>query len=163
MLLKEWLQFRTASVKRRLQFRLSKILDRLHILDGLLVAYLNIEEVIKVIRKEDKPKPSLIRKFKISERQAEAILELKLRQLAKLEEVKIKAEQKELSEERKAVELLLKSSVRLKTLIKKEIKAEVEKFGDERRTPIVERSESKAFTETESVSYTHLRAHETLR
>ena len=149
MLLKEWLQFRTASVKRRLQFRLSKILDRLHILDGLLVAYLNIEEVIKVIRKEDKPKPSLIRKFKISERQAEAILELKLRQLAKLEEVKIKAEQKELSEERKAVELLLKSSVRLKTLIKKEIKAEVEKFGDERRTPIVERSESKAFTETE--------------
>ena len=91
MLLKEWLQFRTVSVKRRLQFRLSKILNRLHILDGLLVAYLNIEEVIKVIRKEDKPKPSLIKKFKISELQAEAILELKLRQLAKLEEVKIKA------------------------------------------------------------------------
>ena len=149
VLLKEWLQFRTTSVERRLQFRLDKIFDRLHILDGLLIAYLNIEEVIKVIRKEGKPKPSLIKKFKISERQAEAILELKLRQLGKLEEVKIKAEQKELNQERKALELLLSSSARLKTFIKKEIKAEVERFGDERRTEIVERSEAKAFSETQ--------------
>jgi topoisomerase-4 subunit A len=149
VLLKEWLQFRITSVERRLQFRLDKIHDRLHILDGLLVAYLNIEEVIKIIRKEDKPKPSLIKKFKISERQAEAILELKLRQLAKLEEVKIKAEQKELDQERKALELLLSSSARLKTFIKKEIKADAEKFGDERRTEIVERSDAKAFSETQ--------------
>jgi len=149
VLLKEWLQFRITSVERRLQFRLDKIHDRLHILDGLLVAYLNIEEVIKIIRNEDKPKPSLIKKFKISERQAEAILELKLRQLAKLEEVKIKAEQKELDQERKALELLLSSSARLKTFIKKEIKADAEIFGDERRTEIVERSEAKAFSETQ--------------
>lgn len=151
-LLKEWLQFRTETVKRRLKFRLDKILDRLHILDGLLVAFLNIDEVIKIVRKEDKPKPALIKKFKISDRQAEAILELKLRQLAKLEEIKIKAEQKELSEERKTLEQLLKSSTRLKTFIKKEIKADAEKFGDPRRTPIVVREESKAFSETELIS-----------
>lgn len=151
-LLKEWLQFRTETVRRRLQFRLDKILDRLHILDGLLIAYLNIDEVIKIVRKEDKPKPALIRKFKISERQAEAILELKLRQLAKLEEIKIKAEQKELSTERKTLEQLLGSATRLKTLIKKEIKDDAEKFGDPRRTPIVEREESKAFSETELIS-----------
>lgn len=151
-LLKEWLQFRTETVRRRLQFRLDKILDRLHILDGLLIAYLNIDEVIKIVRKEDKPKPALIKKFKISERQAEAILELKLRQLAKLEEIKIKAEQKELSTERKTLEQLLGSATRLKTLIKKEIKDDAEKFGDPRRTPIVEREESKAFSETELIS-----------
>ena len=100
-LLKEWLQFRTETVKRRLQFRLDKILDRLHILEGLLIAFLNIDEVIAIIRAEDKPKPVLMKCFKISDRQAEAILELKLRQLAKLEEIKIKTEQDELSEERK--------------------------------------------------------------
>lgn len=151
-LLKEWLQFRTATVTRRLQFRLDKILDRLHLLDGLLIAYLNIDEVIKIVRKEDKPKPALIKKFKISERQAEAILELKLRQLAKLEEIKIKAEQKELSTERKTLEQLLGSATRLKTLIKNEIKEDAEKFGDPRRTPIVMREESKAFSETELIS-----------
>ena len=106
-LLKEWLQFRTVTVKRRLQFRLDKILDRLHILDGLLVAYLNIDEVIKIIRKEDKPKPALIKKFKISERQADAILDLRLRQLAKLDEVKIRAEMYEFITVRKALEHLL--------------------------------------------------------
>ena len=151
-LLKEWLQFRTVTVRRRLQYRLDKILDRLHILDGLLIAFLNIDEIIKIVRKEDKPKPALIKKFKITERQAEAILELKLRQLAKLEEIKIKAEQKELSAERKTLEQLLKSASRLKTFIKKEIQADAEKFGDARRAKIVERDEAKAFSETELIS-----------
>lgn len=151
-LLKEWLQFRTETVRRRLQFRLDKILDRLHILDGLLIAFLNIDEVIKIIRQEDKPKPALMKRFKISERQAEAILELRLRQLAKLEEIKIRAEQKELSEERKTIEQLLKSATRLKTFIKNEIKADAEKFGDKRRSQLVEREESKAFSETELMS-----------
>lgn len=148
-LLKEWLQFRTVTVRRRLQHRLDKIVDRLHILDGLLIAFLNIDEVIKIIRKEDKPKPALMKKFKLSDRQAEAILELRLRQLAKLEEIKIKAEQKELAAERKTLEQLLKSAARLKTFIKNEIKADAEKFGDDRRSPIVEREEAKAFSETE--------------
>ncbi|MCG8412613.1 MAG: DNA topoisomerase IV subunit A [Pseudomonadales bacterium] len=151
-LLKEWLQFRTVTVRRRLQHRLDKILDRLHILDGLLIAFLNIDEVIKIIRKEDKPKQALMKKFKISERQSEAILELRLRQLAKLEEIKIKTEQKELSEERKTLEQLLKSAARLKTFIKNEIKADAEKFGDERRSKLVEREEAKAFSETELLS-----------
>lgn len=151
-LLKEWLEFRTETVRRRLQFRLDKILDRMHILEGLLVAFLNIDEVIKIVRTEDKPKPALIKKFKISDRQAEAILELKLRQLAKLEEIKITAEQKELAAERKTLEQLLKSAARLKTFIKGEIKADAEKFGDKRRTPIVEREEARAFSETELIS-----------
>ena len=151
-LLKEWIQFRTETVRRRLQFRLDKIIDRTHILDGLLIAFLNIDEVIKIIRKEDKPKPALIKKFKISDRQAEAILELKLRQLAKLEEIKITTEQKELAVERKTLEQLLSSAARLKTFIKGEIKADAEKFGDARRTPIVQREEAKAFSQTELIS-----------
>jgi topoisomerase-4 subunit A len=151
-LLKEWLQFRTETVRRRLQFRLDKIVDRMHILEGLLVAFLNIDEVIKIVRKEDKPKPALIKRFKISDRQAEAILELKLRQLAKLEEIKIVAEQKELAAERKGLEQLLSSAARLKTFIKGEIKADAEKYGDERRTPLVQREEAKAFAQTELIS-----------
>lgn len=151
-LLKEWLQFRTTTVKRRLQYRLDKILDRLHILDGLLIAFLNIDEIIKIIRKEDKPKSTLVKRFKISERQADAILDLRLRQLAKLEEIKIKAEQKELNTERKTLDALLKSAARLKTFIKNEIKADAAEFGDARRTPIVERDESKAFSQTELLS-----------
>lgn len=151
-LLKEWLQFRTETVRRRLQFRLDKIVDRMHILEGLLVAFLNIDEVIRIVRAEDKPKPALIKKFKISDRQAEAILELKLRQLAKLEEIKIVAEQKELATERKGLEQLLSSAVRLKTFIKGEIKADAEKFGDARRTPLVVREEAKAFAQTELIS-----------
>jgi topoisomerase-4 subunit A len=151
-LLKEWIQFRTTTVRRRLQYRLDKILDRLHLLDGLLIAYLNIDEIIKIVRKEEKPKPALVKKFKISERQAEAILELKLRQLAKLEEIKIKVEQKELNAERKTLEQLLNSATRLKTFIKKEIQADAERFGDERRTPIVKREEAKAYSETELLS-----------
>ena len=151
-LLKEWLQFRTVTVRRRLQFRLDKILDRLHILDGLLIAFLNIDEVIKIIRQEDKPKQALMNAFKISERQSEAILELRLRQLAKLEENKIKTEQQELSDERKTLEQLLKSATRLKTFIKNEIKTDAEKFGDARRSRLVEREEARAFSETELLS-----------
>jgi len=151
-LLKEWLQFRTVTVRRRLQFRLDKILDRLHILDGLLIAFLNIDEVIKIIRQEDKPKQALMKAFKISERQSEAILELRLRQLAKLEEIKIKTEQQELSDERKTLEQLLKSATRLKTFIKNEIKTDAEKFGDARRSTLVEREEARAFSETELLS-----------
>ena len=151
-LLKEWLKFRTSTVRRRLQYRLRHLLDRLHILDGLLIAFLNIDEVIKIIREEEYPKPALIRNFKITDLQADAILNLRLRQLAKLEEIKITAEQKELNTERKRLEQILDSSVRLKTLIKKEIKADVEEFGDKRRTVFKAREEAKAFSETELLS-----------
>ena len=139
-------------MRRRLQFRLDKIIDRLHILEGLLVAYLNIDEVIKIVRTEDKPKAALIAAFNISERQAEAILELKLRQLAKLEEIKITGEQSELAAERETIERLLGSDTRLKTFIKKEIQADADKYGDDRRTPLVARGEAKAFLATELVS-----------
>ncbi len=142
--LSDWLIFRTNTVRKRLQYRLDKVLERLHILEGLLVAYLNIDEVIRIIRTEDKPKPVLITTFKITETQAEAILELKLRHLAKLEEVKIKAEQNELSEERDGLEKILGSERRMKTLIKKEIEADVKEFGDRRRSPIVSRDAAQA-------------------
>jgi len=135
-LLKEWLQFRTQVVVNRLQFRLNKILERLHILEGLLIAYLNIDEVIAIIRREEKPKPVLIKRFKLSEIQTEAILELKLRHLAKLEEIKIKSEEESLGKERKKIELLLSSETRLKTFIKKELRVIVEEFGDNRRCQI---------------------------
>ena len=136
-LLKEWLQFRTQAVVNRLQFRLNKILERLHILEGLLVAYLNIDEIIAIIRREEKPKPVLIKRFKFSEIQTEAILELKLRHLAKLEEIKIKSEEVLLGKERKTIELLLSSETRLKTFIKKELRVIVEEFGDKRRCQII--------------------------
>jgi topoisomerase-4 subunit A len=136
-LLKEWLQFRTQIVVNRLQFRLNKILERLHILEGLSVAYLNIDEVIAIIRREEKPKPVLIKRFKLSEIQTEAILELKLRHLAKLEEIKIKGEEESLGKERKTIELLLSSETRLKTFIKKELRVIVEEFGDKRRCQII--------------------------
>ena len=151
-LLKEWLKFRTATVKRRLEYRLKQLLDRLHILDGLLIAFLNIDEVIKIIREKDKPKPALIKKFKISDFQAEAILNLRLRQLAKLEEMKIKAEQKELNAERKKIEQILDSPARLKTLIKKEVEEDAKQFGDKRRTIFKVREDAKAFSETELLS-----------
>jgi len=137
LFLKEWLQFRTQVVVNRLQFRLNKILERLHILEGLLVAYLNIDEVITIIRREEKPKPVLIKRFKLSEIQTEAILELKLRHLAKLEEIKIKGEEELLGKERKKIELLLSSETRLKTFIKKELRVIVEEFGDKRRCQII--------------------------
>jgi len=136
-LLKEWLQFRTQVVVNRLEFRLNKILERLHILEGLLVAYLNIDEVIAIIRREEKPKPVLIKRFKLSEIQTEAILELKLRHLAKLEEIKIKGEEESLGKERKTIELLLSSETRLKTFIKKELRVIIEEFGDKRRCQII--------------------------
>jgi len=151
-LLAEWIKFRRETVKRRLQHRLQIVLDRLHILDGLLVAYLNIDEVIKIIRTEDKPKPVLMKRFKLSDLQAEAILNLRLRNLAKLEEMKIKGEQDELNEERDMLEKTLKSSARLKTLIKKEILEDAEAFGDDRRTEIVEREAAQALDETQLVA-----------
>jgi len=151
-LLKEWFKFRKDTVKRRLQHRLQIVSDRLHILDGLLVAYLNIDEVIAIIRKEDEPKPVLMKKFKLSDIQAEAILNLRLRNLAKLEEMKIKGEQDELNDERDLLEKTLKSAARLKTLIKKEILEDAEAYGDDRRTAIVERDAAQALDETQLVS-----------
>ena len=151
-LLKEWLKFRKDTVTRRLQHRLQIVLDRLHILDGLLIAYLNIDEVIAIIRSEDKPKPVLMKRFKLTDVQAEAILNLRLRNLAKLEEMKIRGEQDELSEERDTLEKTLKSAARMKTLIKKEILADAEAYGDERRTLIVEREAAQALDETQLVS-----------
>ncbi|GFD74801.1 DNA topoisomerase IV subunit A [Tenacibaculum sp. KUL113] len=150
-ILSEWLQYRKETVTRRLQYRLDKVLARLHILEGLLIAFLNIDEVIDIIRTYDKPKPELMSRFGLSDKQAEAILELKLRHLAKLEEMKIKGEQDELAEERDKLQQLLGSDRRLKTLIKKEILADAEKYGDDRRSPIVERGEAKALSEKELV------------
>ncbi|HEY5654975.1 MAG TPA: DNA topoisomerase IV subunit A [Woeseiaceae bacterium] len=151
-LLAEWLQFRTATVRRRLEFRLQNVEDRLHILDGLLVAYLNIDEVIAIIREEDDPKATLIKRFKLSETQAEAILNLRLRNLAKLEEMKIRGEQDELSEERDTLQKTLGSAARLKTLIKQEILADAEDYGDERRTRLVEREAAQALDESQLIS-----------
>ena len=136
-LLKEWIKFRKQVVVNRLEYRLTKILGRLHILEGLLIAYLNIDEIIAIIRTENQPKPVLMSKFELSYTQAEAILELKLRQLAKLEEVKIKTEKDTLGKERKKIELILSSETRLKTFIKKELKSIVDEFGDQRRCKIV--------------------------
>ena len=148
-MLSEWLIYRTETVRRRLQFRLDKVLARLHILEGLLVAFLNIDEVIEIIRREDEPKPVLMARFGLSDIQAEAILELKLRHLAKLEEMKIRGEQDELEKERDTLEKTLGSERRLKTLIKKEIMNDAETYGDERRSPVVARAEAKAFSENE--------------
>jgi len=146
-LLTEWLTYRTDTVRKRLQFRLEKVQDRLHLLDGLLIAYLNIDEVIHIIRAEDKPKPVLMAKFKLSDRQAEAILELKLRHLAKLEEMKIRAEQSELDKEREQLEKILNSKTQLKKLIREELAADAEKYGDERRSPITTRTEAQSIKE----------------
>jgi len=151
-MLSEWLKFRKQTVKNRLGYRLQIVNDRLHILDGLLVAYLNIDEVIAIIRKEDQPKPVLMKRFKLSDVQAEAILNLRLRNLAKLEEMKIRGEQDELSAERDLLEKTLKSAARLKTLIKREILEDAEAYGDDRRTRIIEREAAQALDETELVA-----------
>lgn len=151
-LLKEWLTYRIGTVKLRLQYRLDKILIRLHILQGLMIAYLNIDEVISIIRKEDEPKKALMKKFKLSIEQAEAILEIKLRNLAKLEEIKIRNEQDELAAEREAIEKILASSKRLKALVKKELQEDVEKYGDVRRSQLVVREEAKALREEEIIA-----------
>ncbi|MCL2918432.1 DNA topoisomerase IV subunit A [Shewanella litorisediminis] len=148
-MLAEWLVFRTETVRRRLQFRLDKVLARLHILEALMIAFLNIDEVIEIIRFHDDPKAELMARFGLSDRQAEAILELKLRHLAKLEEMKIKTEQSELEEERNKLEQILGSERRLKTLIKKELEKDAETYGDDRRSPLVVREESRALTEQE--------------
>ena len=148
-ILQEWLAFRTNTVTRRLQYRLEKILKRLHILEGLLVAFLNIDEVIHIIRTEEKPKLVMMERFKISDIQAEAILDLKLRHLAKLEEMKIRGEQDELNKEREKLEKILGSKARMKTLIKSELTAIADQFGDKRRSPLAERAEAKAFTESD--------------
>ncbi len=148
-ILREWLEFRRTTVRRRLEHRLEKVLRRIHILEGYLVAYLNIDEVIRIIREEDQPKPALMSRFGITDVQAEAILELKLRNLAKLEEMKIRGEQDELNAERENLEKTLGSEARLKTLIKKELLAVAEAHGDERRSPLVQRGEARAFSELE--------------
>lgn len=144
ILLKEWLEYRTQTVTKRLEYRLEKVLARLHILDGLMIAFLNIDEVIEIIRHEDKPKQVLMKRFNLSDLQAEAILDLKLRHLAKLEEVKIKGEQSDLAKERDSLEKTLGSKTRLKTLIKKELQADIDEFGDKRRSPLKVREEAKA-------------------
>ncbi len=149
IILSEWLEFRKETVRRRLQYRLDKVLDRLHVLDGLLVAFLNIDEVIAIIRHEDEPKAELIKRFKLTERQAEAILELKLRHLAKLEEIKLRGEQEDLQKEREDLEATLNSTRRLKTLIRKELIADAAEYGDARRSLLIERDEAKAIKETD--------------
>ncbi len=151
-MLSEWLGFRIATVRRRLQYRLDKVNARLHLLDALLIAFLNIDEVIHIIRTEDKPKPVLMARFNLAPEQAEAILELKLRHLAKLEEMKIRGEQAELEKERDALMKVLGSERRLKTLVRKELESDAEKYGDDRRSPIITRSAAKALDETALIS-----------
>ncbi len=141
-LLQEWLTYREQTVTRRLEHRLEKVRDRLHLLEGLMVAYLNLDEVIAIIRQNDEPKPLLMERFGLSDRQAEAILELKLRHLAKLEEFKIRGEQDELEKERDSLEKTLASKIRLRTLIRKEIEEEVAKHGDARRSRLIEDADS---------------------
>lgn len=148
-ILSEWLKYRLQTVTRRLQYRLNKVEARLHILEALLIAFLNIDEVIEIIRSEEKPKQVLMARFGLTDTQAEAILELKLRHLAKLEEQKLRGEQDELAKERDKLTTLLSSDRRMKTLIKKELLADAEKYGDDRRSPLVQRHESKALTERE--------------
>ena len=148
-LLLEWLQFRKATVVRRLNHRLAQVNARLHILDGLAIAYLNLDEVIRIVRTEDQPKPVLIKRFKLSEIQAEAILETKLRHLARLQEMKIRAEQRELTDERDDIERILKSNARLTKLVRDELLSDADEYGDERRTRLVEREAAQAISEAE--------------
>jgi topoisomerase IV subunit A len=147
-LLAEWLEFRLLTVTRRLSHRLEKVEARLHVLEGLLTAYLNLDEVIRIIRHEDEPKVVLMATFGLSDAQAEAILELKLRHLAKLEEMKIRGEQAELAKERDTLQKILNSKARLKRLVRDELAADADKHGDERRTQIVERAAAQAMDES---------------
>ncbi|BCR23226.1 DNA topoisomerase IV subunit A [Aquipseudomonas alcaligenes] len=148
-LLTEWLQYRVGTVRRRLQFRLDKVEKRLHLLEGLLVAFLNLDEVIHIIRTEDQPKPVLMARFGLTEVQADYILDTRLRQLARLEEMKIRGEQDELAKERDKLLALLGSEAKLKKLVRQEILDDAEKYGDARRSPIVARAEARALSETE--------------
>ncbi len=147
-LLLEWLEFRRTTVTRRLRWRLEKVTKRLHILDGLLIVYLNLDEVIRIIRREDEPKPALMRRFALSDQQAEAILETRLRHLARLEEMKIRDEQQQLATEREEIEAVLASKGRLRKLIADELAADAERYGDDRRSKIVEREAAQAIDAT---------------
>ncbi|MBS0457511.1 MAG: DNA topoisomerase IV subunit A [Proteobacteria bacterium] len=151
-LLTEWLEFRTSTVRRRLEHRLAKVERRLHLLEGLLIAFLNLDEVIRIIRSEDEPKPVLMQRFSLDAEQADYILETKLKQLARLEEMKIRGEQDELAAERTQIQNTLGSKARLKKLIKDELLADAKKFGDTRRSPIVARAAAQAISETELVA-----------
>ena len=148
-LLVEWLEFRVRTVRRRLQFRLDKVERRLHLLDGLLIAYLNLDEVIHIIRTAEHPKAELIARFELSEIQADYILDTRLRQLARLEEMKLRDEQDALLKEQAKLQALLGSEAKLKKLVRSELISDAETYGDNRRSPIVERAEAKALTETE--------------
>ncbi len=151
-ILAEWLRFRTDTVTRRLQHRLARVERRLHLLEALRIAYLNLDEVIHIIRTEEEPKPVLMARFKLSEEQTDYILETRLRQLARLEEMKITAERDQLEEERARINVLLKSPAKLKGLIKDELRADAEKFGDARRSPLVEREVAHALDESALVA-----------
>lgn len=146
-LLSEWLTYRLTTVRRRLSHRLEKVLDRIHVLEGLLTAYLNIDEVIAIIRQHDEPKQELMERFSLTDRQAEAILEMKLRHLAKLEEIKIKGELEELQQERDYLQSVLGDENKLKTLVCEEITADRDQYGDDRRSPIVKRQDAQALSE----------------
>ncbi|MCF7989899.1 MAG: DNA topoisomerase IV subunit A [Thiohalocapsa sp.] len=148
-ILQEWLGYRATTVRRRLQHRLDKVLERLHLLEGLLIAFLNIDEVIRIIRTEDEPKPVLMARFDLTDAQAEYVLNTRLRQLARLEEVKIRAEQAELAEERDSLQAILGDEGRLRDLIIDEIRRDTEKYGDERRSPLKERPAALALDDTE--------------
>ena len=147
-LLAEWLEFRIETVRRRLQHRYDQVNSRLHLLDGLMIAYLNVDEVIRIIRREDEPKPALIKRFSLSEVQADYILELRLRYLNRLEEMEIRGEQKKLQEERGELEKVLGSKPRLRKQVRDELQRDAEEFGDKRRSPIVEREAAKALDPT---------------
>jgi len=147
-ILKEWLEFRLETVRLRLQYRLDKVNRRLHLLDGLLIAFLNLDEVIRIVRTEDKPRPVLIKRFDLSEEQADYILDTRLRQLARLEEMKIKGEQQELARERDGLKQTLSSKQRMKTLIKKEIQEDAKKYGDARRSQLIDRAPAQVLDET---------------
>lgn len=148
-ILTEWLEYRLATVKRRLQHRLDAINRRLHLLEGLMIVYLNLDEIIKIIRKEDEPKPVLMKKFKLSDEQADAILDTKLRHLARLEEMQIRREKEALSKERDEISSTLSSSARMKKLIRAELMTDAQRYGDKRLSPIVVRAEAQAMKETE--------------
>ncbi|MBZ0088014.1 MAG: DNA topoisomerase IV subunit A [Thermomonas sp.] len=151
-LLSEWLGFRQTTVTRRLQHRLEKVERRLHLLEGLLIVFLNLDEVIRIIRSEDEPKPALIARFQLSEEQADYILDTKLKQLARLEEMKLRGEQDELDLERDRLIATLGSKAKLKKLIKDELLADAKKYGDARRSPLVARQAAQALDETELVA-----------
>ncbi len=151
-ILAEWLRFRADTVTKRLQHRLAKVERRLHLLEGLRIAYLNLDEVIRIIRAEEEPKPALIARFRLSEEQADYILETRLRQLARLEEMKINEERDQLEEERARINVILNSKARLKTLIKDELKDDAKKYGDARRSPLVERAVAQALDDTALVA-----------